>query len=233
MDNLRDKSLLLMCLISVLIGVLKTFIIPLLLSAISPEVLEESPIAYSINSIVHGLLLVGWFIMIGSGNWPERREVSKTRLFYGVFIIFVGAIIPITWTIAIKYQDEHLLMEAINDTLLELSETPFYAIGYGLGFTFFKLEENRILMRFHIPLAFLWIIGPLPSSVLFHLGVPFSGSYVGSHLFYPDVGPPIWIFPYCLFDAWFWADQIVDYPLALVLLIANWRLQRIPELTSD
>jgi hypothetical protein len=232
MANLRDTVLLLICSISIIIGVLKTFMIPLLLAAISPELLEESPMAYVVNSIVHGILLFGWLIILGKGPWPERREMSKNWLFFGIVVILVGAVIPVIWTIMIKYQDGLLFIEAINATVYELSETSFYAIGYGLGFTFFKLEENKLLMRFHIPLAFLWIIGPLPSSLLFHLGVPFTGEFAGPHLFYPEAGPPIWIFPYCLFDAWFWADQVVDYPLALILLIANWRLQGMDNLSS-
>jgi hypothetical protein len=225
MLNLRDKALLMLCSLSIIVGILKAFIIPLFLAATSPELLEESSMAYVVNSIVHGFVLVSWMLMLARGNLPERRLISKNWIFYGVILILVGVITPVFWTIMIKYQDGLLLTEAIIETVYELSETSFYAIGYGLGFAIFKLEENKLLMRFHIPLAFLWIIGPLPSSVLFHLGVQFSGEFAGPHLFYPDAGPPIWIFPYCLFDAWFWADQVVDYPLALILLIANWRLQ--------
>jgi hypothetical protein len=217
---------------SIAFGILKTFIIPLLLTTTSPEFMEESPMAYLVNSIIHGILLLGWLVTLGRGKWPERRTMSKNWLLFGTIFILVGVVIPVIWTIMIKNLDGLLLVEAIIETVYELSETPFYAIGYGLGFTLFKLEKNKLLMRFHLPLAVLWIIGPLPSSLLFHLGIPFSGEYAGPHLFYPDVGPPIWIFPYCLIDAWFWADQVIDYSLAMILLIANWRLMWIKTVSS-
>ena len=205
----------------VIFGAMKSFMLPLTLSALGSDMFEESPMAYVLNSVIHGLVVLGWAGSIITRDFPEARDLSKRWIIFALVAVLIGAVVPVSQTVLIKINNGLIPAEAMMEAALELSETAFYAIGYGLGFALFRLEDKKRLMLFHVPLALIWIVGPLPFSVLFHLGLPFSGSYAGPHLFYPDVGPPIWVFPYCFFDAWFWADQLVDYPLAAILLIWN------------
>jgi hypothetical protein len=190
----------------VIFGAVKSFMLPLTLSALGSDMFDESPMAYLLNSVIHGLVVLGWTGSIMTRDFPEARGLSKRWILFALVAILVGAVVPVSQTVLIKINDGLILAEAMMEVALELSETAFYAVGYGLGFALFRLEEKKRLMMFHIPLALLWIIGPLPTSVLFYLGVPFSGSYAGPHLFYPDVGPPIWVLA--------------------ILLIWNWRLWR-------
>lgn len=226
MSTERRSAIFIALALVIIFGAVKSFMLPLALSILSSDMLEESPMAYVLNSVIHGLVVLGWARSIMTRDFPEARDLSKRWIFFALIAVLIGAVVPVSQTILMKINDGLIPTEAMLEAALELSETAFYAVGYGLGFALFRLEEKKRLMIFHIPLALLWIIGPLPTSLLFYLGVPFSGSYAGPHLFYPDVGPPIWVFPYCFFDAWFWADQLIDYPLAAILLICNWRLWR-------
>lgn len=136
-------------------------------------------------------------------------------------MILVGCAAPLVER-AFFHAPGPALQRLLNE-LYDLSETPFYALGYGLALFRTRFEDERGLLLFHIPLAILWAVGPLiPGSLPYHLGLAFRGLEVppGATCFVgPETnGMPIWIFPRCLGDIWFWADQVTDYPLAYTII---------------
>jgi len=206
----------------IVFGALKSFFLGILLPTIfrTPPWITD-PAGLTVNWIVHGPLVAGWLYFVFSGKSLKRRGQWSWLIPIGGAMIAIGCFLPIVERVFFHGSPEYL-RNFVNE-MYYLSETPLYALGYGLAIMLYKFEDEKKLLLFHIPLAGLWAIGPLiPGSLMYHLGLAFQDIVVEGDItcvIGPETnGMPIWIFPQCLYDVWFWADQVTDYPLAYIVI---------------
>ena len=155
------------------------------------------------NILMHGPLVAGWLYLATKEELKFRLHWFWTPL--GIFIIF--------WTMLTVYITQ--ILETGPFAIFSVSETPWYALAFGLLFAFYSLHSAKRFWYFMFFIAVFWNIqhisllsqalGFNPLKSLTEGGAPPLANYFMSGSFWGDWG-------------WFISDMIVDVPMALVSL---------------
>jgi len=200
-------------------GFLKGFVIGLVVPSL--EVPWMRGVSILLNLTVHGSLFSGWMLFLIRGGTLIRRNRWSWWVPAGAVILLAGFFSPIVTDVFLRDPDPEYLTH-LFEVFRHMSETVPYSLGYGLALIFFRLEDEWGLMLFHLPLALFWTMNAQTVSLLHQLGLftipaetipPFGP---GERIVMTAFGMPYWIYPYCLFDAWWWADAGVGYLLPLL-----------------
>jgi len=208
----------------IIFGIMKSFVLPVLI----PTFIKRSPWMKGkgaiINLSVHIPILIGFIYFLATHNELKKRTEFSYWTIVGILMIGVGGILPLLQRTFIGSFYGEAWKWFLNE-LYNLSETVPYAIGFGIAIGFFRLEDEKILLWFFLPVAILWIFGPLPFSLIYHLHINNFGLGYGLERTSVTIsnGAPLWLFPQCLWDVWFWADNITDYSLAVFVLSALYK----------
>jgi hypothetical protein len=148
--------------------------------------LKSISLLFTINIVVHGLLIMGWVVfLVCKGDMDDKLWIDKVSLF-GLLMISFGFSVPFFMEIV----KNMFVVKDIISGLYLWSGIPFYALGYGLLLTSFRMEKEKLLLYFHIPLMLLWLVIPVLSTGVVDI----------------------------LNNYWFWAEKLTYYPLAFFVL---------------
>jgi hypothetical protein len=200
-------------------GFFKGFVVGLFVPGL--EVPWMTGVSIPLNLTVHGVLFLGWVMFLAEGGRLQRRDKWSWWIPVGIVVLLMGAVIPMVYNVFLRNPEPHYLRHLL-DELRFMSETVPYSLGYGLALALFKIEDERGLMLFHIPIAVFWAVNAQTISLLHQMGlVPIPEGippfYPGQTMVMTTFGMPYWIYPYCLLDMWWWADAGIGYVLPLLV----------------
>ncbi len=202
-------------------GFLKGFVIGLIVPGL--EVPWMTGVSIPLNLTVHGALFAGWMLFLAQGGKLRRREQWSWWVPAGVIIVLMGAVTPLVYNVFFRNPEPHYLQHLI-DELRYMSETVPYSLGFGMALIFYRVEDERRLMLFHLPVALFWAMNAQTVSLLHQMGVIYLPTEAippyrpGMTIVMTTFGMPYWIYPYCFGDVWWWADAGIGYLLPLLVL---------------
>ena len=179
-------------------GILKAYLLPAiaLLSGIEFIWIPgwiSTPVIGQIMTISMGVLpligIVNFYLHEGK---LEKREPRLVHWIYLTLMLF-GAFFAVGERIFIR-------IDSLFQVLWVLSDTLPSGVAFGLLIPFYKVEKERRLLLFFLPLAFFYVGAPF-AGIAGILIPQFFGSFVAG---LPQYQTPFWL------DAWFWSDAIVN-----------------------
>jgi len=131
--------------------------------------------------------------LLGGKRFTRRTKFSRLMILGFVFL-FAAFLAPVER----MFFHPSFSWQAVRTELYNLSETPLWALAFGLALVFYELEREKDLLKYFIPMAFLW--------VMFLIGFFVMSRAVTAPMGFPTYDPNWYL------DAWFWSDQLFDFP---------------------
>lgn len=152
------------------------------------------------------LTALGFIIFLVRGGRLQERKESGPLTFLGL-VILVGGLFALAYD---------AFQGGLTETLYNASETPFWAVSLGLAMAFYKLEEEKSLLAFFVPMGIFYLL-PINISLIKHFAPDLVSDALLKRTTY-------YTFPAAFKNPWFWSDSFVDYLILPYFLI--WSLTK-------